>query len=283
MANYTTARVGGPVDAMLILHTAAELENAALRLWEMNLSFYLIGAGSNVLVSDAGVRGVILINRARNVKIDVHSSEPSVWAESGANLGGIARQVALRGLKGLEWAATIPGTLGGAVYGNAGAHGGDIRTSLILADILHRTQGKDSWPVEKLDYAYRSSVLKRHPGEAVVLSARLRLEIDDTEDVQARMDEFSGSRHQTQPPGASMGSMFKNPPGDFAGRLIDAAGLKGTRVGGAEISDIHANFFVNNGHAAASDIVKLIAMAQQKVFEKFGVQLELEIEKLGEW
>ncbi len=283
MANYTTAHVGGPVDAMLILHTAAELENAALRLWEMNLSFYLIGAGSNVLVSDAGIRGIVLINRARNVKIDVHSSQPSVWAESGANLGGIARQVALRGLKGLEWAATIPGTLGGAVYGNAGAHGGDIRTSLILAEILHRTQGKGSWPVEKLDYAYRSSVLKRHPGEAVVLSARLRLELDEADSVQARMDEFSGSRRQTQPPGASMGSMFKNPPGDFAGRLIDAAGLKGTRVGGAEISDIHANFFVNTGHAAASDIVNLITLAQQKVFEKFGVQLELEIEKMGEW
>jgi UDP-N-acetylmuramate dehydrogenase len=283
MANYTTARVGGPVDAMLILHTAVELENAARRLWEMNLSFHLIGSGSNVLVSDAGIRGVVLINRARNVKIDVHSSQPSVWAESGANLGGIARQVALRGLKGLEWAATIPGTLGGAVYGNAGAHGGDVQSSLILADILHRTQGKGSWPVEKLEYAYRNSALKRHPGEAVVLSARLRLEMDAPDGVQARMDEFSGSRRQTQPPGASMGSMFKNPPGDHAGRLIDAAGLKGTRIGGAEISAIHANFFVNNGHAAARDIDQLIALARQKVFDKFGVQLELEIEKLGEW
>ncbi len=283
MANYTTARVGGPVDAMLILHTAAELENAALRLWEMNLSFFLIGAGSNVLVSDAGIRGIVLVNRARNVKIDVHSSQPSVWAESGANLGGIARQVALRGLKGLEWAATIPGTLGGAVYGNAGAHGGDVQSCLILADILHRTQGKGSWPVEKLEYAYRSSTLKRHPGEAVVLSARFRLEMDDPDEVQARMDGFSGSRRQTQPPGASMGSMFKNPPGDHAGRLIDAAGLKGTRIGGAEISAIHANFFVNSGHAAASDIDQLIALAQHKVLDKFGVQLELEIEKLGEW
>ncbi len=283
MANYTTAHVGGPVDAMLILHTAAELENAALRMWEMNLSFILIGAGSNVLVSDTGIRGVVLVNRARNVKIDVHSSQPSVWAESGANLSGIARQVALRGLKGLEWAATIPGTLGGAVYGNAGAHGGDVQSSLILADILHRTQGKGSWPVEKLEYAYRSSTLKRHPGEAVVLSARFRLEVDDPDSVQARMDDFSGSRRQTQPPGASMGSMFKNPAGDHAGRLIDAAGLKGTRIGGAEISTIHANFFVNNGHAAASDIDQLIALAQHKVYEKFGVQLELEIEKLGDW
>ncbi len=284
MANYTTAHVGGPVDAMLILHTAAELENAAQKLWEMNLSFYLVGAGSNVLVSDAGIRGIVLINRARNIKIDVHSSQPSVWAESGANLGGMARQAAVRGLKGLEWAANIPGTLGGAVYGNAGAHGGDMQSSLILADILHRTHGKGSWPVEKLDYAYRSSTLKRHPGEAVVLSARLKLATaDPDEDVQARIDEFSGNRRQTQPPGASMGSMFKNPPGDFAGRLIDAAGLKGTRIGGAEISAIHANFFVNNEHATAGDIIKLIALAQHTVYDKFGVQLELEIEKLGDW
>ncbi len=283
MANYTTAHVGGPVDAMLILHTAAELENAVRRLWEMGISFNIIGAGSNVLVSDAGIHGVVLVNRARNVKIDVHSAQPSVWAESGAILSAIARQAALRGLKGLEWAAPIPGTLGGAVYGNAGAHDGDIRSNLILAEILHRSEGKVSWPVEKMAYAYRTSTLKQHPGEAVVLAARLRLAPDDPDDVQARMDEFLASRRQTQPPGASMGSMFKNPPGDFAGRLIDAAGLKGTRVGGAEISAIHANFFVNNERATASDIAKLIALAQKKVYEQFGIELELEIERLGEW
>ncbi len=283
MANYTTAHVGGPVDAMLILHTSAELESAVRRLWEMNIPFFLIGAGSNVLVSDSGIRGVVLVNRARNVKIDAHSAEPSVWAESGATLSGIAHQVAVRGLNGLEWAATIPGTLGGAVYGNAGAHGGDIQSQLILAEILHRSEGKVSWPVEKLEYAYRSSILKRRPGEAVVLSARLRLALAEQDEVQARIDEFSTSRRQTQPPGASMGSMFKNPPGDFAGRLIDAAGLKGTRIGGAEISAIHANFFVNIEHATAADIANLIELARQKVYEKSGVSLELEIEKLGEW
>ena len=283
MANYTTAHVGGPVYAMLILHTASELENAVSRLWEMDCAFNIIGAGSNVLVSDKGIHGVVLVNRARNVKIDVHSAQPSVWAESGAILSGIARQVALRGLKGLEWATAIPGTLGGAVYGNAGAHDGDIQSNLILAEILHRSEGKGSWPVEKLAYAYRTSTLKSHPGQAVVLSARLKLSLADSDEVQAKMDDFSANRRQTQPPGASMGSMFKNPPGDFAGRLIDAAGLKGTRIGGAEISAIHANFFVNNERATASDISKLIALAQQKVFEKFGVKLELEIERLGEW
>ncbi len=284
MANYTTAHVGGPADAMLILHTAAELENAAQRLWELDVPFFIIGAGSNVLVSDAGVRGVVLINHARNVKIDVHSDSPSVLAESGANLGGMARQVALRDLSGLEWAGTIPGTVGGAVYGNAGAHGGDMQGSLLLAEILHRTEGKVSWPVEKLDYAYRTSRLKAQPGQAVVLTARLKLNLAaPQEDIQAKMDEFSAQRRKTQPPGASMGSMFKNPSGDHAGRLIEATGLKGTRIGGVEISSIHANFFVNNQGATAKDIARLIDLVQKRVFDQFGVRLELEIEKLGEW
>ena len=284
LANYTTAHVGGQADAMLILHTAAELENAARRLWELDVPFNILGVGSNVLVSDAGMRGVVLINHARNVKIDVHSPEPSVWAESGANLGGVARQVALRNLSGLEWAATVPGSIGGAVYGNAGAHGGDMQGSLLLAEILHRTEGKVSWPVEKFEYAYRTSRLKAQPGQAVILTARMKLAFArPEEDIQAKMDEFASQRRRTQPPGASMGSMFKNPPGDYAGRLIETAGLKGTRIGGAEISSIHANFFVNNEHATATDIARLIDLVQKKVFEKFGVKLELEIEKLGEW
>jgi UDP-N-acetylmuramate dehydrogenase len=246
--------------------------------------FYLLGAGSNVLVSDRGVRGVVLVNHARNVKIDVHSPSPSVWAESGANLGGMARQVALRDLSGLEWAATIPGSVGGGVYGNAGAHGGDMQGSLLLAEILHRTEGKVSWPVEKLEYAYRTSRLKAQPGQAVVLAARMKLNSARPEyDIQAKMDEFASQRRRTQPPGASMGSMFKNPPGDFAGRLIETAGLKGTRIGGAEISSIHANFFVNNERASAADIAGLIDLVQKRVFEKAGVKLDLEIEKIGEW
>lgn len=283
MANYTTAHVGGPVDAMLILHTSTELENAVRRLWELDVPFHLLGAGSNVLVSDAGVRGVVLINHARNVKIDAHSAEPSVWAESGANLGGIARQVVLRNLGGLEWAATIPGTIGGAVYGNAGAYGGDMAGNLLLAEILHHKEGRVNWPVEKLEYTYRTSSLKRHPGQSVVLAARLKLNYAQAADVQLKMDEVAAKRHRTQPPGASMGSMFKNPPGDFAGRLIEAAGLKCAHIGGAEISSIHANFFISHERSTAADIMKLIELAQKKVHDQFGIKLELEIEKLGEW
>jgi len=283
MANYTTARVGGNAEAMLIAHTTEDLERAAQKLWEHDVPFYLLGAGSNILVSDKGLSGVVIINRARNIKIDVHSNPITVLAESGANLGSVARQVALRGLSGLEWAATIPGSVGGAVYGNAGAHGGDMAGNLVLAEILHRNQGKQTWTVEQMAYSYRSSALKRNPGQAIILDARMQLTPSTVQAVQERMDANSAQRRQTQPPGASLGSMFKNPAGDFAGRLIEAAGLKGARMGGVEISPIHANFFVNNDQATASDIWKMIQMARKAVQQKFGITLELEVELLGEW
>jgi UDP-N-acetylmuramate dehydrogenase len=162
--------------------------------------------------------------------------------------------------------------------------------SLLVAEILQQDMSmqekvfqRQSWPVERLEFSYRSSLLKRQPGRAVVLAATLRLETSTPEMVQAKMDEFLEYRRRTQPPGASIGSMFKNPPGDYAGRLIEAAGLKGMRMGDAQISPIHANFFVNHGKATATDIFTLIQRARQVVAEKFGVTLELEIELIGEW
>lgn len=283
MANYTTAHVGGEADAMLIVNTAQEMENTIRRLWDLDTPYYVIGAGSNLLVSETGVRAVIIVNRARTIKVDANHEPPTVWAESGANLGTIARQVALRGLSGLEWGASIPGTLGGAIFGNAGAHGEDMAGNLILAEILHSQLGRVDWSVDQMDYAYRSSILKRQPGNSIILAARLKLGHDTPEAIQNRMNDFSVRRRQTQPPGASLGSMFKNPAGDYAGRLIEAAGLKSTRIGDAEISSVHANFFINLGEATANDIGKLIALAQAAVQEKFGVRLDLEIELLGDW
>jgi len=283
LANYTTAHVGGSADAALMVYSASELENAARRLWEMDISFFVLGSGSNVLISDAGVHTIVIINHAHTVKIDVRSNPPSVWCESGANLGGAARQVALRGLSGLEWAISIPGTVGGAIYGNAGAHDGDIQSSLLLADILHRQIGKETLASDQLEFGYRRSSLKRNPGQAVVLSARFRLSPSTPDAVRIRMEEFTEQRRKSQPTGASMGSMFKNPPGDYAGRLIEAAGLKGTRIGGVEVSPVHANFFINDHNAKATDIWKLIHLVQRKVAEKSGIQLDLEIELLGNW
>ncbi len=187
----------------------------------------------------------------------------------------------------------VPGTLGGAVVGNAGAHDGAIAGSLIVAEILHRNAAMklalnqdpiaELWPVERLEYRYRSSLLKSLSGQVVVLAARLQLQRSTLAQAVGAADTFTAYRRRTQPPGATMGSMFKNPPGDYAGRLVEAAGLKGLRRGDAEISTLHANFFVNRGSATAADIYSLIETAHASVKEKFGVSLELEVELVGEW
>jgi UDP-N-acetylmuramate dehydrogenase len=283
LANYTTARTGGPADALLPVNTMEELVQAVQSLWRLDIHFVLLGSGSNVLVSDQGFRGVVVLNRARTVKVDAHHSPPTIWAESGANLSTIARQAGLRGLTGLEWAATVPGTLGGAVYGNAGAHGSNMQANLLLAEILHRDHGRETWPGEKLAFQYRSSIIKRDRIAAIILAARLKVENSTPADVQKKMDEFAAYRRRTQPPGATLGSMFKNPPGDYAGRLIEAAGLKGTRIGAAEISAIHANFFINLGQASAGDIYQLIQLARRTVANQCNVELELEIELIGDF
>ncbi len=288
LRNYTTARVGGTVQALLPTNSTAELEKAVRALWSEDVPFWILGSGSNVLVSDQGLPGVVVLNHAHNVKIDARSPEPSVWAESGANFSAIARQVALRGLAGLEWAATIPGTLGGAVYGNAGAFGGDMQGNLGVAEILHRTGLEpfaqvENWTVEQMEYHYRSSILKREASANVILAARLRLTYSEMSAVRAKMSANAERRRQSQPPGASLGSMFKNPPGDYAGRLIEAAGLKGARIGDAEISLVHANFFINHGHASADDLRRLIQRARDTVYAQSGVWLELEVELLGDW
>jgi len=187
----------------------------------------------------------------------------------------------------LEWAVGVPGTMGGAVVGNAGAHGRDIAADLLSAAILNADNEVGDWSTEALAFEYRSSLIKQLAASgqrlAVVLSATFQLTPADPIELAKKADEFNEYRRRTQPPGASMGSMFKNPTGNAAGRLIDQCGLKGTRIGDADISTVHANFFVNHGQATASDVKALIDLAQRSVREKFGIELELEIELLGEW
>lgn len=283
LSDYTTARVGGPVPALVSVHTIEDLTRAAQLLWEADQDFIILGSGSNILVSDGGVDAVVLHNRAHNIRIDTKAELPTIYAESGAILGTVARQSALRGLSGMEWAAPVPGTVGGAVYGNAGAHGSDIKESLRMAKILHKDSGIEDWPVEQLAYEYRSSLLKRENLPVVILSAYFKADRTTREEAWEKIKTFQTHRKETQPPGASMGSMFRNPDGDFAGRLIEAAGLKGRRVGRAIISPIHANFIINLGDATAQDIYTLLNIAQESVMQQFGVMLEPEIEMVGEF
>jgi len=286
LARYTSARVGGPADFVAVAESAADLADLVRTARGLGLEPVILGGGSNVLVSDAGVRGLVILNRARAVEFRAGGDRPTLWAESGANLGAVARQCAARGLGGLEWAATVPGTVGGAVFGNAGAHGGDLAGNFVLAAILQHDGQVAQWGPAELAFAYRTSRLKQAKAQGrplIVLGAELALTVGQAAAVQAQVEQYVAHRKRTQPPGASTGSMFKNPPGDFAGRLIEAAGLKGTRLGQAEISALHANFFVNLGEAHAADVLALIHQAHAAVLDRFGVDLELEVELIGDW
>ncbi|MGE5072926.1 MAG: UDP-N-acetylmuramate dehydrogenase [Anaerolineae bacterium] len=281
LAPYTSARIGGPADLLVTVNSADELEMVVRMLWDAEAPYLLLGGGSNVLVSDAGLRGIAVLNRAKRVTF-LEGTSPRLRVESGVVFSNLANRCASKGLAGLEWAATVPGTIGGAVYGNAGAFGGDMAHSLISAHVLTR-KGREPWPVEKLGYGYRTSILKRGEVRAVILAAELALQTATKEEVAVKIGEFGDRRKATQPPGASMGSMFKNPPGDAAGRLIEAAGLKGTRIGSAEVSPVHGNFFINHGKSKAADVRALVAVVQETVWEKFQVELELEVEMVGDW
>ena len=281
LAPYTSARIGGPADVFVTVRSRDELANAVQVCWNSNLPLTLIGGGSNILISDKGIRGVVILNKAKASEFR-KTPQPVVWAESGVVLSNLAHRSARQGFTGLEWAVTVPGTIGGAVYGNAGAYGSDIAHNLLRAEILTVSK-RDWWPVESMEYGYRSSILKHTDQKAVVLSAEFGLKIGETEAINTKIDQFTTRRKASQPPGASMGSMFKNPPGDFAGRLVEAAGLKGKRIGSAEISTVHANFFINNGDTSAADIKALILLAQKTVKEKFEIALELEVEMIGDW
>ena len=283
MADYTTSRVGGPAFGLVSVNTIAELRDAANALWSLDVPFKLIGSGSNILVSDSGYNGIILLNHCHNIRINTQQEPPVIFAESGANLSNIARQSALRGLSGLEWAGSVPGSVGGAVYGNAGAFGSDIARSLISIQALLRDEGEKTLTADELQFAYRSSILKRERKELLILSATLKAERSTREAAWKTLMDISQKRQATQPTGASTGSTFKNPPGDYAGRLIEAAGLKGFTDGHAQFSGLHANFIVNDGRSSAQEYLKLIRTAQKIVKEKFGVQLELEIELIGEF
>jgi UDP-N-acetylmuramate dehydrogenase len=176
----------------------------------------------------------------------------------------------------------VPGTVGGAVIGNAGAHGSD--TSKTVSRVRAATPEGDVWlSADDLEYEYRSSIFKREPHPVVILRAEFSLREDDLEAIKARADEYNARRKRTQPPGATIGSMFKNPPGEHAGRLIEAAGLKGTRIGGAQISEKHANFFLNVEEATADDVKALVDLTCREVASRFGLSLELEVELVGEW
>ncbi|MCB0167147.1 MAG: UDP-N-acetylmuramate dehydrogenase [Anaerolineae bacterium] len=286
LANHTTSRLGGPADIWLPVSQIDELVEVVTLARQHQVPIFMLGGGANILITDGGIRGLVIENRTKRVQL--HPPQPGrdqrlLTADSGVVLPNLARRCAREGLSGFEWAVGVPGTVGGAVVNNAGAYGRDMAATLVRAELLS-PDGERVWqPVTWLKYDYRTSILKWQPNLAwVVLQAELQFTPAAPEAVEARMTGFNERRKSSQPPGATMGSMFKNPPGDYAGRLIEAAGLKGQRVGQAQISTVHANFFHNLGGATSTEMIALIEMTQQVVEDKFKVSLELEIEVVGE-
>lgn len=298
LAPLTTMKVGGAAEYYVSVHTTDQLLKVVRWAHQVALPYFILGGGSNILISDAGIRGLVIENRCRLVRVDEppcgefpRDERPYLMAESGAAMAGAARVSVRNGLHGLEWAVSVPGTVGGAVVGNAGAHGGEVKDNLVDALLLDERGEVREYKVADFNYAYRDSNLKRlQPLVAgfkpVVLNANFRLERGDPATIAARADSFLQHRRRTQPVEPSLGSTFVNPPGDYAGRLIEAAGLKCARVGGVEVSALHANFIVNPGgvgKATAGDVMGLIEQIQRVVAERCGVHLEREIQLVGEW
>ncbi len=283
LARYTTARVGGLAAGLVSVETITDLVQLVQLVHKNAIQYKLLGEGSNILVSDSGFDGLIIVNHTHEIDFDLPLASPLVRADSGVNMVTLSRKIAEHGLSGFEWACGIPGTVGGAVYGNAGANGSDIHFNLVTADILIPGGVTETWACEEFQYSYRSSILKRDNKNTIVLGATFRMEKQDPTVIKNKMAEFTSKRKDSQPSGASLGSIFKNPTGDFAGRLIEEAGLKGKRIGGVEVSTKHANFILSGSKASAMDIFHLIKHVQGEVQKKFGILLETEIEFLGKF
>jgi len=274
---YVSFGIGGPGDLFLSVRRREDLLTAIDLAEHKGIPWLVLGRGSNVLIDDAGVRGLVIRMDAQNFAIDEASRQ--VVADAGVRLPSIGAQTARLGLTGFEWAVGIPGTVGGAVVMNAGAHGGSIADVLVTADVL-LNGGIQRWCNSELDYAYRTSRLQRER-QAIVVGAEFLLGRSTPAEALARVQTYRQHRQQTQPTDPGAGSIFRNPPGNSAGELIDQAGLKGTTRGGAQVSPKHGNFIVNRGGATAADVLELIDLVRSTVWDRFGILLQTEVELIG--
>lgn len=274
----TTLRVGGPAEALLHLEDPSRLPAALAVLARRGVPWRFLGNGSNVIVRDGGVGGVVILMTALR---DLTTEGETVTAGAGVSLIGLVQAGHRQGLLGMEWASGIPGSVGGAIVMNAGAHGHETAEFLKAALVVEPGGAEARWvDGAQLAYAYRHSRLQSD--ESGVLAGRFRLRRGDVAEGRRLLRGFLLDRKAKQPTGNNAGSMFKNPPGDYAGRLIEAAGGKGHREGGAEISTLHGNFFLNTGTATAKDVLRLVDWARAAVRKSSGKDLELEVEVWGE-
>jgi UDP-N-acetylmuramate dehydrogenase len=281
MKNHTSLRIGGPADVFVIPQDIDSLRNVHLSLKARQIPFYPLGGGTNVLVKDGGIEGGIISFRSfkRIEVLNEDNKYVNLFVESGTPLQQLVNFSKDNGYSGIEGLIGIPGSVGGAVCGNAGAFGYEMKDVLVSVAIMDIEGNIVRLRAEGIDFGYRSSSIS--PGE-LVLSVEIKLKKDKREDVLARVDGFLKKKREKQPISEpSAGCVFKNPPGLSAGRLIDEAGCKGMRVGEVEVNKIHANFLINKGRANASDFIRLMNEVVQRVKERFGVLLEPEIKIVG--
>ncbi len=281
LGRHTTFGIGGPADLFVTVRDSGALSAAVRGAQDAGAPVFTLGSGSNVLVSDVGIRGVVIDNRAR---AEATSGTNVFRVESGASFAAFSRRMCRAGLAGLSWAVGIPGTLGGAVVYNAGAYGGCLGDVLTRVSLQDRSGDERWYEAGELGLVYRGSVFTRGQfADKTVLQAEVALTQGDAKALMAEAAAHDKRRLGAQPRGRNAGSMFKNPPQSPAWKLIDSVGLRGATRGDAAISDMHCNFFVNYGNALAQDVAWLVAEAQRRVLEQFGVTLEREVAFVGEW
>ena len=284
MARHTTFGIGGPADYFVMAEEETVLRSLVRCAREADVPVFALGSGSNILVSDEGIRGVVVENNVRALRASERRSG-ALWvrAAAGASFAGVARWTARRGIRGLEWAAGIPGTLGGAVVYNAGAYGGCLADVLTEIRVLDPHGEERTIPAEDLGLGYRSSAFTRGLlRERVILELRFQLQAGESAAALARIAELESRRKASTPRGRNAGSVFKNPPEHPAWWLIDKVGLRGHRIGGAQISEKHTNYFLNVGETRAAEMAALMEEARRRVREQFGVELETEVALVGE-
>lgn len=278
MMKHTTFRVGGNADYFINPHTNKEIRDIVRLCRESEIEYYILGNGSNLLVSDEGYRGVV-IQIYKNMSL-IKIENNTVSAQAGVLLSKLAKKACESGLKGIEFASGIPGTLGGAVTMNAGAYGGEMQDIVRLVTVMKQTGEIIELKKKDMQFGYRTSTIMEN--EYIVLEVEIELEAGSISEIMERCGELKRSRLEKQPlEYASAGSTFKRPEGYFAGKLIMDAGLRGYSIGDAQVSEKHCGFIINKGNATAAEIYELIQSVRQRVYEKFGVNLEAEVKMLG--
>jgi UDP-N-acetylmuramate dehydrogenase len=279
LSQYTTMKIGGPADLLIVPSSIENLAKVMEVIRKFDLKWRAIGRGSNLLVSDKGIEGAVIKLGSGLDEIEINNDEIKVG--SGYSLISLSTMISKKGLSGLEFASGIPGSVGGAVYMNAGAHGSDISKILTKAHILFEDGTMEWLSNEEMEFSYRTSILqKRRPG--IVVEAVFQLKKGNQAEIVAEMQKNKDYRKITQPwnyPCA--GSIFRNPLPHYAGKLIQEAGLKGFQIGGAKISEMHGNFIVNAGNASAEDVLRLVQYVKDKIYELYEVKMETEVEIIG--